>query len=192
MGICGSRSANLEPTKFSKIKKRFRRRRLQRKVKLFYRGVRYDVNTSRTRGARLELFLQYSKDSKFNPTQTPLLTRAIGNTSLISFNRYAKPNIHVANVQRRRPVAFRSVLNCSNTAPFRSYWFNRFMGIFIARGKKAQAMSCLFKVFGILKNLHGRTPSILLFEILETYRVPFSVILARRNKGFNRVHLLTW
>ncbi len=45
----------------------------------------------------------------------------------------------------------------------------------------------------MLKVSHGRTPMLILFEILEMYKVPFRVVATRRpGKGYNRVHLITW
>lgn len=46
----------------------------------------------------------------------------------------------------------------------------------------------------MLKVNHGRTPLLMVFEILENFRLPFRVVPSRRKKGkgYNRVFLLSW
>lgn len=73
----------------------------------------------------------------------------------------------------------------------RSYWFNRFINVFIHRGQRGTTLKFLFRALVTLKVAYGRTPMVLLFEVLENYRVPFRVIKARRSKRLNRVHLIT-
>lgn len=89
-----------------------------------------------------------------------------------------------------KPVTMR--LLSMQPSLIRSYWFNRFINVFIYKGKKGTTLKFLFRALLLLKTNYGRTPVILLFEILETYRVPFRVIKARRAKRLNRVHLITW
>lgn len=46
----------------------------------------------------------------------------------------------------------------------------------------------------MLKVNHGRTPLLMVFEILENFRIPFRVAPSRKKKGkgYNRVFLLSW
>lgn len=46
----------------------------------------------------------------------------------------------------------------------------------------------------MLKVNHGRTPLLMVFEILESFRLPFRVVPTRKGRGksYNRVFLLSW
>lgn len=66
--------------------------------------------------------------------------------------------------------------------------------MFISRGQKSTAIKYVYRAMQMLKINHGRTPLLMVFEILENYRVPFRVVASRRKKGkgYNRVFLLSW
>lgn len=166
-------------------------RRLTRKIKTLYRGERYKKTEGGVIGGIYSMRTHAQALRRLNKnipmptvdTDFPFGHRVTGATLNKTSPRFTS---------KLKPAAVRFILSSNDAAPFRSYWFNRFINIFVSKGKKAKALSYLFRVFGILKVLHGRTPSILVFEIMETYRLPFSVILAKRSKGLNRVHLLAW
>lgn len=66
--------------------------------------------------------------------------------------------------------------------------------MFISRGQKATAIKYIYRAMQMLKVNHGRTPLLMVFEILEGFRLPFRVAPSRRGggKGYNRVFLLSW
>lgn len=64
--------------------------------------------------------------------------------------------------------------------------------MFIFKGRKSTTVKFMFKALHLLKANHGRTPMLILFEILEMYKIPFRVIPTKKSgKGHNRVHLIT-
>lgn len=75
----------------------------------------------------------------------------------------------------------------------RSFWFQRFLNILILGGKKATAYKFAFRAFFLLKANHGRSPLLLVFEVLEMYRTPVYALPSKgTRKGYTRVHVLAW
>lgn len=76
----------------------------------------------------------------------------------------------------------------------RSFWFQRFLNVLILGGKKLTAYKFAFRALALLKANHGRSPLLLVFEILELYRTPVYALPGGRGarKGYTRVHIITW
>lgn len=64
----------------------------------------------------------------------------------------------------------------------------------ILGGKKLTAYKFAFKAFALLKINHGRSPLLLVFELLEMYRTPVYALQGGRGvkRGYTRVHVIAW
>lgn len=163
-------------------------KKLSRKIKSFYRGDRYKKSS----GGLTSAYSVVLSTPSFPKSSKGVVTPPAGTLGSWFKKKISATPRFTNNSKGSKFAAIRFIINSSDSAPFRSYWFNRFINIFVSKGKKSKALHYLFKVFGVLKALHGRTPSILVFEIMETYRLPFSVVISKRGGGYSRVHLLAW
>lgn len=77
---------------------------------------------------------------------------------------------------------------------FKSFWFNKFVSTLVRCGKKLRVWGYILRTFSFLKNEFGRNPVILLFEILELYRMPVRGLMPKSStrKSVIRTHLVPW
>lgn len=77
---------------------------------------------------------------------------------------------------------------------FKSFWFNKFVSTLVRRGKKLKVWAYILRTFSFLKNEFGRNPVVLLFEILELYRMPVKGLspTSSTRKSVVRTHLVPW
>lgn len=77
---------------------------------------------------------------------------------------------------------------------FRSFWFSKLVSTVIKWGKKIRVWNYILRGFGILKAEFGRSPVVLLFEILELYRMPIKGLTPKSTtkKSIVRTHLVPW
>lgn len=77
---------------------------------------------------------------------------------------------------------------------FRSFWFNKFVNTLIRCGKKIKVWGYVIRGFTFLKSEFGRNPVVLLFEILEMYRMPIRGLSPKSTtrKSVIRTHLVPW
>lgn len=80
------------------------------------------------------------------------------------------------------------------TLLFKSFWFSKLVSTMVRRGKKARALNYTMRGFSFLKTEFGRSPVILLFEILEMYRMPIRGLVPKSTtrKSVIRTHLVPW
>lgn len=77
---------------------------------------------------------------------------------------------------------------------FRSFWFSKLVSTVVKWGKKIRVWNYVLRGFGILKAEFGRSPVVLLFEILELYRMPIKGLVPKSTtrKSIVRTHLVPW
>lgn len=77
---------------------------------------------------------------------------------------------------------------------FRSFWFSKFISTLVMNGKKQFIWRKILKVFSELKFEYGRNPVMLLFEILELYRMPLKALQPKNKskKSIVRTHIVSW
>jgi len=77
---------------------------------------------------------------------------------------------------------------------FRSFWFNKFVSTLVRKGKKFRIWNYILNGFSYLKSEFGRNPIIMLFEILEMYRMPIKGLTPKSTtrKSIIRTHLVPW
>lgn len=77
---------------------------------------------------------------------------------------------------------------------FRSFWFNKFVSTLVKCGKKLKVWGYVIRGFSFLKSEFGRNPVVLLFEILELYRMPIRGLAPKSTtrKSVIRTHLVPW
>lgn len=77
---------------------------------------------------------------------------------------------------------------------FRSFWFNKFVSTLVRCGKKLKVWAYVIRGFSFLKSEFGRNPVVLLFEILELYRMPIRGLAPKSTtrKSVIRTHLVPW
>ena len=80
------------------------------------------------------------------------------------------------------------------TLLFRSFWFSKFISTMVIRGKKHRIWTAAIDVFSSLKFEFGRNPVMLLFEILEMYRMPLKALHPKNKtrKSIIRTHIISW
>ena len=77
---------------------------------------------------------------------------------------------------------------------FRSFWFSKFISTLVLNGKKQLVWRKILQVFSELKFEFGRNPVMLLFEILELYRMPLKALQPKNKtkKSIVRTHIVSW
>lgn len=77
---------------------------------------------------------------------------------------------------------------------FRSFWFSKFISTLVLNGKKQLVWNKILYVFSDLKFEFGRGPVMLLFEILELYRMPLKALQPKNKtkKSIVRTHIISW
>lgn len=77
---------------------------------------------------------------------------------------------------------------------FRSFWFSKFISTLVLNGKKQLVWRKILQVFSELKFEFGRNPVMLLFEILELYRMPLKALQPKNKtkKSIVRTHIISW
>lgn len=77
---------------------------------------------------------------------------------------------------------------------FRSFWFGKFISTLVKCGKKQMVWKSILKSFGSLKVEFGKNPVLILFEILELYRMPMKALPPKdkTRKVIVRTHLISW
>lgn len=77
---------------------------------------------------------------------------------------------------------------------FRSFWFNKFVSTLVKCGKKYRVWNYILRGFSFLKTEFGRNPIIMLFEILEMYRMPIRGLAPKSTtrKSVVRTHMVPW
>ena len=77
---------------------------------------------------------------------------------------------------------------------FRSFWFSKFISTLVLNGKKQLVWKKILQVFSELKFEFGRNPVMLLFEILELYRMPLKALQPKNKtkKSIVRTHIVAW
>lgn len=77
---------------------------------------------------------------------------------------------------------------------FRSFWFGKFISTLVMNGKKQLVWGKTLKVFSELKFEFGRNPVMMLFEILELYRMPLKALQPKNKtrKTIIRTHMISW
>lgn len=77
---------------------------------------------------------------------------------------------------------------------FRSFWFNKFITTLVKCGKKQKVWSFVLNSMSSLKIECGRNPVLILFEILELYRMPIKGLNPKSltRKVVVRTHLVSW
>ena len=77
---------------------------------------------------------------------------------------------------------------------FRSFWFSKFINTLIRCGKKQMVWKNVLISFSSLKVEFGKNPVILLFDILELYRMPIKALPPKdkTRKVIVRTHLVSW
>lgn len=77
---------------------------------------------------------------------------------------------------------------------FRSFWFSKFISTLVLNGKKQLVWRKILQVFSELKFEYGRNPVMLLFEILELYRMPLKALQPKNKtkKSIVRTHIISW
>lgn len=80
------------------------------------------------------------------------------------------------------------------TLLFKSFWFSKLISTIIRRGKKVRVLNYMMRGFSLLKAEFGRSPVVLLFEILEMYRMPIRGLVPKSTtrKSVIRTHLVPW
>ena len=79
------------------------------------------------------------------------------------------------------------------TLLFRSFWFSKFISTLVINGKKQRIWTAALEVFSSLKFEFGRNPVMLLFEILELYRMPLKALQPKNKtrKSIIRTHIIS-
>lgn len=77
---------------------------------------------------------------------------------------------------------------------FRSFWFSKFISTLVMCGKKQKVWKLLLNSMSYLKVEFGRNPTLMLFEILELYRMPVRGLSPKSltRKVIVRTHLVSW
>jgi len=77
---------------------------------------------------------------------------------------------------------------------FRSFWFHKFISTLIKQGKKQKVWKYILESMSYLKIEFGRSPVLMLFEILEMYKMPIKGITPKvsTKKVIVRTHLVSW
>lgn len=77
---------------------------------------------------------------------------------------------------------------------FRSFWFSKFISTLVTCGKKQKVWKLLLNSMSYLKVEFGRNPTLMLFEILELYRMPVRGLSPKSltRKVVVRTHLVSW
>ena len=77
---------------------------------------------------------------------------------------------------------------------FRSFWFSKFISTLVLNGKKQLVWKKILLVFSELKFEFGRGPVMLLFEILELFRMPLKALQPKNKtkKSIVRTHIISW
>lgn len=80
------------------------------------------------------------------------------------------------------------------TLLFKSFWFSKLISTIIRCGKKVRVLNYMLRGFSYLKTEFGRSPTVLLFEILEMYRMPIRGLVPKSTtrKSVIRTHLVPW
>lgn len=80
------------------------------------------------------------------------------------------------------------------TLLFKSFWFSKLVSTIIRCGKKVKVLNYILRGFSFLKTEFGRSPVVLLFEILEMYRMPIRGLAPKSStrKSVIRTHLVPW
>lgn len=93
----------------------------------------------------------------------------------------------------KKPLVFDRFFNIK-TILFRSFWIDKFINTLVVSGRKLLVWKTLYSVFLSLKVLFMRSPSILIFEILENFKSPLKALPPKNKtrKVIVRVHLVSW
>jgi len=77
---------------------------------------------------------------------------------------------------------------------FRSFWFSKFISTLVVQGKKQMVWKNILSAFIGIKAEFGKNPVILLFDILELYRMPIKALPPKdkTRKIIIRTHLISW
>jgi len=77
---------------------------------------------------------------------------------------------------------------------FRSFWFSKFISTLVIKGKKQMVWKNILNAFIGIKSEFGKNPVILLFDILELYRMPIKALPPKdkTRKIIIRTHLISW
>lgn len=77
---------------------------------------------------------------------------------------------------------------------FRSFWFSKFISTLVRCGKKQMVWKNILKSFSVIKSEFGKSPVLVLFELLEMYRMPIKALPPKdkTRKVIVRTHLVSW